>query len=80
MRIKAGQHPLYRAFHQFFVIDLVDIAGFDFAIDRKEFIKILNLLRLILLLLHILRNEHRAGHGYGHDNRQSRGQQTVLHR
>ena len=80
MRIKAGQHPLNRAFHQFFVVDLVDIAGFYLAIDSKEFVKILNLLRLNLLLLHILRNEHRAGHGYCRDNGKGGGQQTVLHK
>ena len=85
MRIKAGQHPLNCAFHQFFVVDLVDIAGFDLAIDSKEFVEILNLLRLILLLLHILRNEHRAGHGYArdsycHGNGEGGGQQTVLHK
>ena len=80
MRIQAGQHPLNRTFHQFLVIDLVDIAGFDLAIDSKKCVQILNLLRLNLLLLHILRNEHRAGHGYGRGYGKGSGQQTVLHK
>ena len=80
MRIKAGQHPLNCAFHQFFVIDLVDIAGFDLAVDSKEFVKIFNLLCLILLLLHILRNEHCTRHGYCRANGKGGEQQTVLHK
>ena len=56
MRIKAGQHPLNGAFHELLVVNLVDITGFHLAIHREEFVQILNLLRLLLLPLHVLRD------------------------
>ena len=68
MGIKACQHPLNRAFHQFLVVNLVDIARLDLAIDGEKFVEILDLLRLQLLLLHILRNKYRAGHSKRDNN------------
>ena len=62
MRIKAGQHPLNGAFHELLVVNLVDIAGFHLAIHREEFVQILNLLRLLLLPLHVLRDQNGGRH------------------